>query len=566
MAGKQYPLSIVISGVDRLTGTLNRLTARVRAATATPLGNSFGAVRHGLTDLSGAAGWTTLASRFRGVADAAGNVGDAASVSARRVTGLAIATGGLAFAFKRTFIDTASQFENLEISLQGIEGSAEKAGRAMAFIKDLTIKTPFELADLADVFRMMRGQGMDPMNGSLQALVDQTAKLGKGPEALHGMALQLSQAWSKGRLMAQDANLLAENGVPVWAMLARGVARANGQQALSETQIDAMTVKLRKMSEQGQLGKGFIRVLLEQMAIEAKGGSERMMATWTGMLSNMGDAWTFFKLSVMRSGPFDVLKQKLKGLLDRINAMSQNGQLQAWADRVGAAFMRTFNWIEQHGPRIWEQLTTNLARVWRSASVVAEAFGGWGNLISFGVAAYIAGPMVTSVFSLIAAIASLNVALAGTPAGWLLLGGTALIGAGVYVAARSIRWPGEGERSGSRRLDGSDAYDQYAFPFLTDRALAMGRGGAPARGAALAPAGATAGAPLPLFPGMSGQALSATQVDALRRSLDRRAAPAATLEITATGLPPGMRLKATDSQALRVTTRIRSGLSMAESQ
>src|SRR5690606_1289720 len=143
-------------------------------------------------------------------------------------------------------VDVADRFERLQMSLEAIEGSAEKAGRSMDFIKELTVQTPFELEEIAKAFRIMRGFGMDPMNGSLRAMIDQVAKLGLTGEDLTGVALQLGQAFSKGKLQAEDANILVERGVPVWGLLERAAARLNKDTKVSVAQ-------LRKMSEQGKL-------------------------------------------------------------------------------------------------------------------------------------------------------------------------------------------------------------------------------------------------------------------------------------------------------------------------
>src|SRR5690349_10123663 len=89
------------------------------------------AVSNRAASLRQVAGVDRLAEGWRGVFKELGNVGDASVKTGRRLVGVSAAAGGLAWLFKRQFVDTASEFENLALSLEAIEGSAPKAQRAM---------------------------------------------------------------------------------------------------------------------------------------------------------------------------------------------------------------------------------------------------------------------------------------------------------------------------------------------------------------------------------------------------------------------------------------------------
>jgi len=432
-AGRNYPLSLILSAIDKASGPVQKIHANLLRLTAPQraVSNQFSALTKETKALGETAGIPRLVSGFHNVSAAITGVERAAQTSFRRVGVLVAGGAGLAYLFKRQFIDTASTFENLEVSLEAIEGDAGKARRAMTFIKDLTFKTPFELEDIARSFRVLRGFGLDPIaNNTLPAIADQVAKLGLKGEDLSGIALQLGQAFSKGRLQAQDANILVERGVPVWGLLQRAVERVNNGQKVTVAQ-------LRQMSEDGQLGQSAIRELIRQMEIESQGASARMMGTWSGMISNLSDHWTFFKLQIKESGAFNELKSNLRGILSEIDRMSRDGRLQQWANRIGEALKVGFIWLRTEGPAIVRGIVGGVQSIWRIANSVAEAFGGWENLIKVGVAAYIAGPMVKAVGSLAFAIGGLNLALAGTPAGLLLLAGAGVVaGAGYLLTTR----------------------------------------------------------------------------------------------------------------------------------
>lgn len=437
MADREFKLTLLLTAIDRASAPVNRLSQvinRVKAPTIPVLNK--------LSSLSDAAGVDKVQKAFGGVTDSIGNVGDAAQQSFGRLLKVLGLAGAGVYAFNREFVETAADFESVGMSLEGIYGSADKAKTAMAFLKKMTIDTPYQFRDLTETFRTMIGQGLDPMNGSLQAIVDTAAKLGKGPENMQNMALQLSQAWSKGRLLAQDSNQLAENGIAVWAVLARAQARVQGMKNPTQKWVDEQIPKLRKASENGLLGKGSIKELLNQLAIENQGGAQRMMRSFRGILSNIGDAWFFFKQRVMKvddvgkaieGGPMDLLEKKAQKFLNFINSLSTDGSLDRFSDKFASRLGVVLNWLDQAAPKAWNLMM----RLGGVVAYVADLFGGWGNLLKVGLAAFIGGPLAIAIAGLIAACATFGATLMLTPVGWFL-GALALLAAGAFLLI--VKW------------------------------------------------------------------------------------------------------------------------------
>jgi len=83
-----------------------------------------------------------------------------------------VAAGG--FALFNLF-GTAGKFEQYKVQLEGIEGSAAKAKKAMNWVQDFAEKTPFELDQVMEAFVALKAYGLDPLNGSLLALGDGAA-------------------------------------------------------------------------------------------------------------------------------------------------------------------------------------------------------------------------------------------------------------------------------------------------------------------------------------------------------------------------------------------------------
>lgn len=385
MADKTFPLSVVIQAIDKVTAPMRAINQRIN--------DTFKATRNLNNAVVGLGNIPAVAGLVQSVGILGTRIGVAhtkALALKNTLIGMTIGSGGAVWLFKNQFIDTADEFERMTISLAAIEGSADAAGRSMDFLKRMTVETPFEFQDLAKSFRIMKGFGLNPADGSLQSIADQAAKLGLRGEDLGAIAMQLGQAFSKTRLQAQDANILVEHGVPVWKLLQDAAARFGRNIPIAQ---------LRKMSEDGRLGQKAVVELIKQMGIASKGASASMMTTWTGMLSNLKDYWMFFKLDVMSSGPFEWLKGKLRELLDTIEKMKASGELKKLAEEWGGKIVTALKHLYSFGKDLWGVLKDiGKALLW-----LHDLFGSWKPLI-IAVGLYIAGPFLLALWGVATAL------------------------------------------------------------------------------------------------------------------------------------------------------------------
>ncbi|MCA1492700.1 tape measure protein [Ensifer sp. NBAIM29] len=280
--------------------------------------------RSGLDRVGAGAGKT-----FRGLALGAG-------LAASAVGSSALAAGQL--------VDVASQFESYNIQLATLEGSAAKGQKAMAWVTKFAVETPLELDQVVESYRSLKTFGLDPTNGTLQALVDTMAASGKGAEQLEGLTLALGQAWTKGKLQGEEALQLLERGVPVWDILSQKYGKT--------------AAELQEMASKGKLGREAIQVLIDEMGRRNAGASADMARTWKGMVSNISDVWTQFQLAIMNAGLFDWMKGKLQVLLDTINTMKADGSLDVWARRISDDIIFVLESAWQFGKGVWEVMKT----------------------------------------------------------------------------------------------------------------------------------------------------------------------------------------------------------------
>ena len=177
------------------------------------------------------------------VKNSAGGMGGALAMIRQNFMGLSAAMAGL------YVVKTAASFEQLEIRLNSLMGSAEKGKGAFDWIKQFSKDTPFEVDQVGNSFARLKAFGLDPMDGTMQAVADTAAKMGGGFETMDRISLALGQAWTKTKLQGGEILQLIEAGVPVWDML----AKVTGKTA----------AELSKMSEKGEIGRDVMKRLIQ---------------------------------------------------------------------------------------------------------------------------------------------------------------------------------------------------------------------------------------------------------------------------------------------------------------
>lgn len=395
-------LNAIVMLSDRMSKPLKGLNKQLR-----DMQRPFKALSSQVRQLDRLGGFKQLRQGLGGVARIVGRGG--------AIGGAALVGGFTALA--KGVVDTSAQFEKYEAVLTSIEGSNEKAKQSMAWVEEFAKQTPFRMESVMDSFVSLKTFGIDPMDGSMQALVDASAKMGGSQEHLAGIILGVGQAWTKGKLQGEEALQLIERGIPVWDLL----ANASNKTA----------VELQEMSSKGQLGRDAIAQLIKAMGSGAIGASAQQMNTWNGLMSNLVDQWDRFKLLIGSSGIFDVLRNNMEELLKTVEEMSKNGQLQKVAESLSNMMVSGF----ETGKAFAKDLIPAMKRFAEWVKEVSpkmvkfvDSIGGL-KTVAIGIAAVIAGPLIS-------ALATLSVALLTTPVGWFIMAVGAIVGAaGMIVGA-----------------------------------------------------------------------------------------------------------------------------------
>jgi hypothetical protein len=405
---------------------------------------------------------------------AVSHIGDAAALSGRALYGTALVAKGLGqalaeanrkgrelgetmihgslgaaaaiYTFKKSFLDIAVDAEQARAKLQGIEGTPGRAESAMAWTEAFREKTASTLAEVRQAWVEFRQHAINPLNGSMQAVADAAAAIGK---PLSQVARQYSEIVAGGHGEGHFRELGLE--------IAPVAKNANMIRLTYHNLGQTITQDIPKAN------RPLLEMALNTALIAKYGGAaERASQGWSGTLLKMSENWSSFALAVMeKGGVFEVLKNRFAEFVEggKKDAQGLNENARSLAEGLKSLINIAFDLLTG--------LRANLPWVIEKAKAFTEAVGGW--KVVLGVAlAILAGPFLaalvpigTAIGVLAAAIATvllpalaylagafvaLGALILTTPIGWILMGIVAL-GAGIWWLYsnwdKAIKWLGE---------------------------------------------------------------------------------------------------------------------------
>lgn len=300
--------------------------------------------------------------------------------------------GTASLVFTKTFLKTAAEFERYQVMLNQLQGSEDGGAQAMSWIEQFTQDTPYAVNEVTQSFVKLKAFGLDPMDGTMQAIADQAAMMGGTAETVDGIATALGQAWTKGKLQGEEALQLLERGVPVWDYLNKASKELGHNNGLGYT-----TAQLQEMASQGKLTRDAIKDLIEQMGNASEGSAKKQMETWNGMISNIGDHWKIFQKDVMESGAFEELKKELADFLAMLDEMKENGQYDDFVKTVGQDLVDGLRAAADAAKEIknaGQEILPVVKQVASMAGSMVEIVGGYGNLAKIMASIYAINKML----------------------------------------------------------------------------------------------------------------------------------------------------------------------------
>ncbi len=246
----------------------------------------------------------SVRSGLSGIGKLAGSIFSPTGLIAAGLTGFGVAK------LAGSFLDAAKQTENYKIRLQGLLGSQTEGNRLFKEMAEYAGRVPFEyeqiMASATQLAGILKG-GVNEIKEWMPLIGDLAAASGLD---IQTATEQVSRMLSAG---AASADLFRERGV--LAMLGFNAGVSYSVEDTRKMLMDAWNAPESRF----------------------KGATSAMANTWDGMVSMLKDGWFSFRNLVMDSGPFQVLKSTLRGLIDEVDRLKDSGKLKEIAGNIGEA-------------------------------------------------------------------------------------------------------------------------------------------------------------------------------------------------------------------------------------
>ena len=242
--------------------------------------------------------------------------------------GIAVAAGAYGIGkISLGFLDTISEFEQLEIRLNTIMGSSSKAHDSLNWITDFAAKTPYELQQVSEAFVKLQAYGLNSFN-TLGMLGDTASSMGKSlDDAVEMYADAVVGEFERLKEFGVRAKQEGENVTFSW--------NENGQ---------SMVLSTQKTQEE-------ISKALNKIFQRFKGGMEAQSQSFNGMMSNISDSWHNVQKDIMNSGPFIVLKDQIRLYLTEFDRLKTQGRIDIWVADTSKYVLKSFQ-LMSYGPEL----------------------------------------------------------------------------------------------------------------------------------------------------------------------------------------------------------------------
>lgn len=242
--------------------------------------------------------------------------GASAAAGGVKMLGAAVAAFGVA-KMVQGLIQINREAEQLRVQLRTLEGSQAAATERFAQLQEMARSTPLSVNQVTEAYVKLKNFGLDPLDGTMQSIIDTGAALGGGFETINGLIMAFGQANAKGKLQGEEMLQMAERGVPVYDTLARALGKTTGE--------------IQEMASKGQLGRDSIKLLADELGKANFGAAAAQANTMDGAIGALKDNIEQLAIAIGDSG----LAAAFTGLLRDVAAGI--AVLTDWINETGDA-------------------------------------------------------------------------------------------------------------------------------------------------------------------------------------------------------------------------------------
>lgn len=270
-------------------------------------------------------------------------------------------SAGVGYLLYNQFVKPAAEMERFGVQFGQLTKSSDEAKTAMSWVKDFAFRTPQSIRDTAQAFIDLRKQGIDPTKGALLAASNFAATTNRD----FGEVVQSMGLAALGR-----ARGLAKLGITANTHKDTNKVQYTIANTATGQNFNSPVIDIRNRQLQTQ-------TIVNLLNLSYAGAAAKQMQTVEGSINRIGKMWQFFRLQVADAGVFKYVKTQVNQIADRLTTMFVSGEMQQWAQKTSDAIVGLMQRVVAEAPKILE-VTTAMAK---RADGMAEAFGGWGNVL-----------------------------------------------------------------------------------------------------------------------------------------------------------------------------------------
>jgi tape measure domain-containing protein len=322
---------------DEVTAGLARISAAWRGAAqdAEATGNAVSATTGGL-----ARGFT------------------AATIAIKRY-GAAIAAVGVALLAREAvqasveIVKTGERMEDLTKKLATAFGSVSKGEAAFERLQGIAARTPFAFEEVAAAAVEMRKRGLDPLDGSLQALLDNAAANDQSMSDLAGTIEALGKASLRGEVGTRALISLTERGIPVFDLLGKALGKSEEE--------------IRRMASAGELGAEQIKLLVQELGKLRTGAAAAEAGDLDAQLQKLKDTFADVQNSIAKDGSLEAVRGAFQRVNTALSALAASPEFQRLEESISG--------VIEGGAQAFENFFENvdLKRLASEFQIITEA-------------------------------------------------------------------------------------------------------------------------------------------------------------------------------------------------
>ena len=303
---------------------------------------------------------------------------------------------GLMTGWAGQIVQVNAEMERMKTLLAGMSQAVDpvrEATRQIDYLRESAKNAPYSLAALTNVFVKMKTTGIDPMAGSMKALVDSVAAAGGTEDQLNRASLAISQMAGKGVIQMEELRQQLGEAVPrATELLARALGTTYAQLAQD---IATGTVQAKPALEA-------LRLELDRTF---GGAAEAQMNTFNGLLNRTRTGLQDFAIKVGQTGYFDAVKKQLEDF----NRVLSTPQASAFAQSLGSGLTQAIGYIRAVVDTIIEYKNELIL----AGQVMGVVFGGRIMMTAIQGTIAMVGRLTTSITLARTQIAALQTTAAG---------------------------------------------------------------------------------------------------------------------------------------------------------